>query len=210
MTSASRSILPCLDLLHHRGPGEQLRHRARPEHGGLGIDRRVLGRRRNSRSPSRADLAVLDDDDHRAGDVAALERIGHEAVEPGLGVLRRRAERPPARRRGRGGRRRAGRACTPRSEQQGSQEPRPRPTPFASCPPSPAPPARRRSRSRAASYYLFRRIMILIRKLSNDRPSLRRRCGATGHRRLQIMSLNLSFQRSRGRRGRRFRQGSLS
>ena len=47
--------LPQLDLLHHGGPGDQFRHRPRPEQRELGIDRRAFAATSNSRSraPSR-------------------------------------------------------------------------------------------------------------------------------------------------------------
>ncbi len=38
-------------------------------------------------------LAVLDDDDHRAGHFPALKRIGYETIEPGLRVFSRQLRR---------------------------------------------------------------------------------------------------------------------
>ncbi len=53
-----------------------------------GIHRRALRDVGEAVALLQQDLAVLDHDDDRAGDVAALERVRHEAVEPGFEVRR--------------------------------------------------------------------------------------------------------------------------
>jgi hypothetical protein len=75
-----------LDLLHHRGPGEQLRDRAGPEQGLVGIDRRMLVAVGVAEAARRQDLAVLDHGDHRAGNVARAQGVGHVAVQPEVDV----------------------------------------------------------------------------------------------------------------------------
>ena len=76
-----------LDLLHHRGPGEQLRHRSRAEKRGLGQDRRALGDIGEAVALFEHDLITAHDDDDRAGNARAFERIGQIAVEPGFEIL---------------------------------------------------------------------------------------------------------------------------
>ncbi len=99
--------LALFDQLHDRGPGEQLRDRARTEQRLVRVDGQLLLDVRVAEALLQQDLAVLDDHDDAAGDVAARERVGQEAVEPGFEVLarelrrggRRPAPRPrPARR----------------------------------------------------------------------------------------------------------------
>ena len=89
LTSASRSILPLLDQLHDRSPGEQLRDRARAEQRLVRVDGQLLLDVRVAEAFLQQDLAVLHDHDDAAGDVAAREGVGQEAVEPGFEVFAR-------------------------------------------------------------------------------------------------------------------------
>ena len=75
-----------LDLLHHGRPGEQLRDRAGTEQSLVGIDRRALVAIGIPEAARRQDLAVLDHRDHRAGDVARAQGVGHVAVQPEIDI----------------------------------------------------------------------------------------------------------------------------
>ncbi len=75
-----------LDLLHDRGPGEQLRHRARAEQRLLRIDRCSLVAIGVPEAAGRHDLPVGHHRDDGAGNVAAAQREGQVAVQPAVEI----------------------------------------------------------------------------------------------------------------------------
>jgi hypothetical protein len=77
-----------LDELHHGRPGEQLGRGARPEQRALRVDRRVALLVGHAIPLLEQHLAVLDDGDDGARRARGAQRGGHQAVEPGLRVLR--------------------------------------------------------------------------------------------------------------------------
>ena len=77
---------PLFDLLHHRSPGHQFGNRSGPEQRAIGIDRGPALHIREAETPLGQDVPILDHDDHRARDIAIAQRVGHEAVEPGIEI----------------------------------------------------------------------------------------------------------------------------
>ncbi len=78
--------LALLDQLHDRGPGEELGDRARAEQRGFRIDRLAFLDVGIAETALQQDLSILDDDHDGAGDVATLERVGQESIQPGIEV----------------------------------------------------------------------------------------------------------------------------
>jgi hypothetical protein len=78
--------LAAFDLLHHRGPGDELRHRTGTEERRFGQHRRAFRDVRITIAFLENDLAALDHDHDGARDAAAFERIGEVTVEPGFEV----------------------------------------------------------------------------------------------------------------------------
>ena len=78
---------PGLDLLHDRCPGEELADRTGAENRTFGIDAHSVRRVGVAVAALREDLAILDDHDGGARDVITRERVGEEALEPGLHVV---------------------------------------------------------------------------------------------------------------------------
>ena len=85
--SASRSSLPCSTSCITAVQVKSFETEPGRNRVGLGIDRRALGDVGVAEAALGQDLAVLDDDHDRAGDVAGRERVGHVAVEPGVDVF---------------------------------------------------------------------------------------------------------------------------
>src|SRR3546814_19623499 len=73
-----------LELLHHRGPGEELRHRAGPEQRRRRIDRLARSHVGKTLALRQHRPVAAHDDDDRARDPPAVERIAPAPVEPGL------------------------------------------------------------------------------------------------------------------------------
>src|SRR6478735_6895713 len=78
--------LALLDQLHDRRPGEQLRNGTGPEEGRLRRYRLAIFYIGKAVALLGQDLAVLDDHDDCAGNVAASDGVGHEAVKPRVSV----------------------------------------------------------------------------------------------------------------------------
>ena len=78
--------LALFDLLHDRGPGDEFRHRSGAEQCPLGIDRRALVEVGIAKAARGQELAVLDHHHNGSGNVAAVQRERHIAVEPGIDV----------------------------------------------------------------------------------------------------------------------------
>ena len=76
-----------LDLLHHRGPGEELGNRSGAEQRRCWIDFFPFGNVGVAVAARRKDLPVLDDDHDGAGNIAFADGIRNKAVEPRIDVV---------------------------------------------------------------------------------------------------------------------------
>ena len=89
LTSSSRSSLPCSTSCITAVQVNSLETEPGRNSVRCRIDRRALGQVGVAVALLQQHLAVLHHDDDRAGDVGLLQRVRHEAVEPGFQVGRR-------------------------------------------------------------------------------------------------------------------------